>query len=331
MGIYAVAVILLAGAVEADLFGYERHVPDAADIKDVSVSGYNSDPITFDEPENIEAVLKLHSNIISNKYLHETEHGSPEEVAYMAQFDDPAAVFLKRSVLITYTLQNDRTVTRRYQISYGPDEVLNLNSEIRAYEALLNTEEGVEERYTVDYAVGIDNIGSGWVEYKDAETFEGTHFSDFSPSELLRLYNECILPDIADGKLGVIDIIEDKDYAMSKYSCTIGLDLFERIEDTQNGGRSFKQYKSIQVYPTLEASRTMAFLKEYGIEPATVYDAQLAHGYDYNELGIFFADGSGNPYYDPATVSFRNEILKEATTAEIIGGADGPTAIVVTG
>ncbi|MBQ3011121.1 MAG: hypothetical protein IJD81_08000 [Oscillospiraceae bacterium] len=285
LGIYAVAVLIVVTAIECDLFGYERRVPDIDDIAEVTITGYNSDRITFDEPENIETIVKLHSNIINNKYLHETEGGSPEAVAYIGRFTDPAAVFRKTSVEITYTLQNEDVITRRYRVAYGPDEVLNPASEIRVYEALLNTKEGMEGRYTVNYPVTIDNVGSAWVEYTDAVNYESIHFSDLSPSEVLRLYNECILPDIADGKLGVIDIIEDKDYALSKYRCTIGLEFYKELAPTQYGGRAFKEYKSINVYPTLEASRTMAFLKEYGIEPATVYEAQLEYGYDYNELG----------------------------------------------
>jgi len=322
LGIYAVAVILIMTAVETDLFGYERHVPDPDDIAEISITGYSSDTLTFDEPENIEAIVKLHSNIINNKALHEMEFGSPEQVAYFSKFDDPAAAFRSYSVQITYTLQNEDTVVRRYKIRYGPDEVLNPASEIRAYEALMNTKEGIEERYTVDYPVTADNVGSGWIEYVDAVNYERTHFSDFAPSELVRLYNDCILPDIADGKLGVVDIIEDKEYALSKYNCTIGLEFYKEITTTQYGGRAFNEYKSIQVYPTLEASRTLAFLKEYGIEPAIIYDAQLAYGYDYNELGCFFVDGSGNPYDDTKAFTTR-------ASAEIIGGADGPTEIVV--
>ena len=327
LGIYAVAVLIIITSIETDLFGYERHVPDASDIAEVSITGYSSDMLTFDEPENIEAIVKLHRNIINNKALHEMEFGSPEQVAYFSKYDDPAAAFRSYYVQITYTLQNEDTVVRRYKIRYGPDEVLNPASEIRAYEALMNTKEGIEERYTVDYPVTVDNVGSGWVEYIDAVNYESFHFSDFAPSELLRLYNECILPDIADGKLGVVDIIEDKDYALSKYNCTIGLEFYKEITTTRYGGRAFNEYKSIQVYPTLEASRTMTFLKEYGIEPAVIYDAQLAYGYDYNDLGCFFADGSGNPYDDSKAVAYRTP---EAVTAEIIGGADGPTSIVIT-
>ena len=43
LGIYAVAVLIVVTAVETDLFGYERHVPEINEIKEVFISGYNGD------------------------------------------------------------------------------------------------------------------------------------------------------------------------------------------------------------------------------------------------------------------------------------------------
>ncbi|MBQ5671419.1 MAG: hypothetical protein IIV43_03580 [Oscillospiraceae bacterium] len=327
VSLYAVVVILLMTAVETDLFGYEKFVPNKDDVASVRITGYASNPITLDEAENIETVIMLHQNIIANKFLHETEYGSPEAVAYINRFDDPAAALQNTFVNITYTLKDEQQISRRYRIVYGPDEIRNTQSEIRVFEALQNTAEGIEKRYTVDYPITIDNVGSGWVEYRDAVNYESFHYSDFSPSELLRLYNECILPDIADGKLGVVDIIEDKDYALSKYNCTIGLEFYREITTTRYGGRSFNEYKSIQIYPTLEASRTMAFLKEYGIEPAVVYDAKVAEGCDYNDLGVYYTDGEPMYQYGVDGIGI---VPRESTSSAIIGGADGPTAIVIT-
>jgi len=324
LGIYAVAVILVVTAIETDLLGYERHVPDTAEIAQVEISGYNGRLLTYDEPENIEAIVTLHSNIIANKDLHDERSGRYEDV-YISNYDDPASGLQSRSINIVYVLQNEKTVSRRYKITYGAEEIRSIDSEIRAYEALLNTKEGIEERCMVDYPVTVDNISGGWVEYVDTVNYESTHFSDFSPSELLRLYNECILPDIADGKLGVIDIIEDKEYALNKYNCTIGFEVFKKTVPGVYGGISFEDYRDIQIYPTLESSRTMAFLKEYGIEPAVVYDAAVARGYDYNDLGRYSINGE-----DEMTSRDTVEATKEAAIG-VIGGADGPTAIVVTG
>ena len=316
VSLYAVVVILLMTAVETDLFGYEKFVPNKDDVASVRITGYASNPITLDEAENIETVIMLHQNIIANKFLHETEYGSPEAVAYINRFDDPAAALQNTFVNITYTLKDEQQISRRYRIVYGPDEIRNTQSEIRVFEALQNTAEGIEERYTVDYPITIDNVGSGWVEYRDAVNYESFHYSDFSPSDLLRLYNECILPDIADGKLGVIDIIEDKDYALSKYNCTIGLEFYREITTTRYGGRSFNEYKSIQIYPTLEASRTMAFLKEYGIEPAVVYDAKVAEGCDYNDLGVYYTDGEPMYQYGVDGIGI---VPRESTSTKIVG------------
>lgn len=334
VGIYALCVIALTAALETDLFGFERRVPVLEDVKEVTVNGFDGNTVCFDEKDNIETILALHQSIIENKDFHELENGSPDAVVYMAQFSEPNAAFSKRTIRLTYTLQNDETVTRRYAISYGPAEIRDMGSDIRVLEALMNTEEGIEERCIVDYPVTADNTQHASIEYVDADTYEYLHFGDFSPSEIARFYNECILPDIKDGTLGIIDFIEDRDYAMSKYNCTIAVEVYKDTILSRYGGTTYTEYKSIVVYPTPESERTMAFLKEYGIEPAMVYDSMLDDGYDYNDLGRYKLDGedNGEILYDEKTgeiIEIRSAPAYVGTG--VIGGADGPTSIVVTG
>ena len=71
----------------------------------------------------------------------------------------------------------------------------------------------------------------------------------------------------------------------------------------------------------------MKFLKEYGIEPAVIYDSAKADGCDYNELGKYYANG--DPMYQYG-VDGIGMVTREAAASEIIGGADGPTEIVIT-
>ena len=182
------------------------------------------------------------------------------------------------------------------------------------------------------------NIEGGWIEYADKNTFERFHFSDLAPSEIVRLYTECILPDIADGTLGVIHIIENEEYAKNKYNCNIGLDLVESV--TQNpyiGGEMYMNYRSINLYVTLDAHRTIAFLKEYGIEPATVYDSMTADGYVFDDLGSYRPNEDFDFYEKTLQEMGIAPIAetREVTTympkdAAAIGGADGPTEIIVT-
>ncbi|MBP3653824.1 MAG: hypothetical protein J6J04_00130 [Oscillospiraceae bacterium] len=323
VGLYAICVILVITGIENDMTGYERKVPDAEDVESVYVSLYDGQNIaTFEDEENINTVLQLHRNIITNKDFHEWEFGSPEAAAYIGQFDDPAAGFQRQNLALTYTLKDGSTMKRVYCVSYGPDEILNDSSEIRVLEALMNTDQAIADRLIMDFAVTADNIDAFWIDYVEADTYENLHFSDLSPSEMVELYNECILPDIADGNLGVYNIIENKEYALNKYNCIIGFNVYEKC--VGNGrSSSYKNYRDIQVYLTLDAERTLAFLKEHGVEPAVIYDSMVAKGYAYNELGRYKADGEED-------INYRStmEVTKESSVG-VIGGADGPTEIVV--
>lgn len=323
VGLYALCVIGLVTAIEADLFGYEKKVPDAEDVESVYLTcydGYNY--IHFDELENIDTILQLHSNIIANKAFHEMENGSASYQAADIDLSEPGAEFRKQSIQLSYTLKDGSNMTRRYAVAYDPAAVRNEASEIRVLEALLNTDEAISERCITPFPVAIENVSSGWVEYTDAVTYEHLSFSDFAPSDIVRLYNECILPDIADGRLGVYDLIEDADYAKSKYNCTISLDLYAKAVTNDNGSETLEEYRNVVLYLTTDASRTLQFLKEHGINPATVYDSAVHDGYDYSDLGRYRVDGQED-------VNYTMDL--PAAAREIIGGADAPTDIVVTG
>jgi len=343
VGIYAVCCIVIMAAIEGDLFGYEKKVPAVSEIKSVGIHTFDGNYMDFDEAENIETVVKLHQAIIANKAFHEMENGTMDVIRYIGQFEEPTANFSRRMLLISYDLGNDKFMERRYMVAYGPDEIRDTSSEIRTLEALINTEEGIAERYIVDYPVTINSVQGGWVEYVDKESYERFHFNDLAPSEIVRLYTECILPDIQDGTLGVIHIIENEEYAKNKYNCTIGLDLAENVtENPYLGGYTYTDYRSIQVYPTLDAHRTIAFLKEYGIEPATVYDSMTAEGYVFDDLGSYRPGDEDIDFYEKTlqemgiapmaeTREVTTYVAKDApASVGVIGGADGPTQVYVT-
>ena len=331
---YALCVILLLALVETDTFGYERKVPHISDVKSVTLYTYDGQTMEFDEEENIKAILNLHESIIRNKAFHEMENGTMEVITYISRFEEPSATFSRRMLNITYNLGDENYMYRRYMVAFGPDEIRDMGSDIRTLEAIINTEEGIAERYVVDYPVTMSNVEHAWIEYADKDTFERFHFNELDRSEIARLYNECILPDIADGNLGIIHIIENEEYAKSKYNCTIGIELVEQVETSAYGGDVYVNYRNITIYPTLDAHRTMAFLKEYGIEPATVYEVGAAEGDFYDDLGHYRTDTNDfvrDPWDDTEVLTQAARAISPLTKeAAVIGGADGPTEIVIT-
>ena len=314
VGLYILCTIALVTAIECDLFGYERHVPDAQEVESVYITIYNGEnAVTLKEEENIRTVLTLHGNIITNKAFHEIEIGNPE--SYLPEDElDPAAAFHKQTVVISYTLKDGTVTDRKYRLSYDPDAIRNSKSEIRVLEAVLNTDEAIAARCIAPYAIGTENVVSAWIEWYNADTQENLHASDFSPGEIARLYNECILPDIADGRLGVYNIIENEAYAKGKYDCTISIEVGER----QTNNRGIQNYFHMNFYVTTDASRTLQFLQEHGITPITIYDRAAAQGYIYTELGR----------YSTNKVVAGDDIYLD--DMEIIGGKDGPVAVYVT-
>ena len=105
------------------------------------------------------------------------------------------------------------------------------------------------------------------------------------------------------------------------------------METSAYGGDVYVNYRNITIYPTLDAHRTMAFLKEYGIEPATVYDVAAAEGDFYDDLGHYRTDTNDfvrDPWDDTEVLTQAARAISPLTKeAAVIGGADGPTAIIV--
>ena len=110
------------------------------------------------------------------------------------------------------------------------------------------------------------------------------------------------------------------------------------MEESAHGGMSYVNYRSMTFYVTTDAHRTVAFLKEYGIEPATVYDSMTAEGFVFDDLGYYNADEEIDFYEKtlqemgiaPYVETREATTYPQAASVGVIGGADGPTEIYVT-
>ena len=107
-----------------------------------------------------------------------------------------------------------------------------------------------------------------WAVKKDGETTVET--LELTAAEALELYNDCILPDMRDGTIGLVWLEADADYRAEVYDCCISMDL-----RGQDRGREEYFY----TYATVFSERTNAWLAEHGIEPSTL--EQLGNEYLY--------------------------------------------------
>lgn len=127
--IFALALIVFAAAMEYDLFGYEKRVPDAEGVsavyvKDGYFSRYSPDTVPgLTSAEDIGAVLALHRSLTEHKADIEAQLGSlysQPAAAESVSLNDPVALYFPsyttEQVSIRYLLTNGRELSRTYTV-----------------------------------------------------------------------------------------------------------------------------------------------------------------------------------------------------------------------
>lgn len=247
MGVTALLIIALMVGGEYDVFGIERKLPDANEVKGVSIQ-CSGEPVLLEEPENIKAAIKLQSDIISHKDLNEAYTGNYNEAYNYVSF--------------VYTYENGKTFSRDYNIyTSASKDVYTLND-------LMNVKEAVDYRKDLSIPVNVGTIADAYVNYFD-KVENAYKTEELSAEKAYQLYNECILPDIDDGTLGKIWLVTDDNYYANVYDCTINLSVEKRLSDDN--------YKSDYFYTTLtlNSARTTKWLSDnLGLEPCTMGESR---------------------------------------------------------
>lgn len=235
MGITAVLITSLMFCGEFDVFGIERKLPDANEVQGVSLSCAGEN-VLLEQPENIEAAIKLQNDIISNKDANES---------YTGNFD--ASVYY---VTFLYTYKNGSTLSRDYNIyKDASDDIYTLND-------LMNVQESVDYRKELSVPVSVDTIADAYISYFDKA--QATYMNiELSSEDAYELYSTCILPDIEDGVLGKIWLVTDGTYRNTVYDCTLNFSIEQRVNDNE--------YRSDYFYTTLtvSAERTYNWILEH--------------------------------------------------------------------
>lgn len=248
----------LTVACELDAFGYERRVPAEGEIASVHIicMGEEADVAAA---ENVAAAAELHRSIIENKDYHE----SPERnSAYNTRF--------------AYHLADGSTLNRYYSLCLDLQET---NGDLRMLQELMNTQEAINNRKATEYPIAVSNIDYANVQYAAPEKGENEFWQnlELTDEEAYELYSECILPDIADGALGRIWLIEDEEYINTVYNCTINIECNRR--DEGEDGRYV--YQSFYTVPTADSHRTNAWLAAHGVKLVTRAECGALPWYEY--------------------------------------------------
>lgn len=139
-GICAVAMLLLVGVMERDVFGMEKREPSLAETKGVIVSAGHDMVIT--EEEQIEKILQVHQDIVDSKVEYETADKDllDVETSYVS---------------LEYVLWNGKTLERSYQI---PVEETYMQNDTRAAGMIRSLQEEMDSAMKSWLAVNYEGM-----------------------------------------------------------------------------------------------------------------------------------------------------------------------------
>ena len=278
-------LLLLFGlSLGYDPLGIEKKLP-ARDTFDSVVLNGSGGSAELREEESIEQVLKLHESIISHKALHEDRYDQQCRFLFLSYMKDGEEVF-----------------SRQYYLAATPAEQSDRNSDLRFTERVLNLPEALRERKRMEvpvtennifnaslsqwqymypdelsrkYAyttVGVEDIADASMRYfGGCRDFHGGVLN-LTARDAYELYTQCILPDLEEGTLGRVYLVEDRDYAESVYNIRMELAVGERDQDGIHRSAFF------YTYPTVNSRRTNAWLEAHGVVLETYWDYLVSVG-----------------------------------------------------
>lgn len=248
-GLFIVWAVLLLGvaAIELDLTGYERRVPETEEIQSVVL--VNDGRVTEDA-ESIELTRKIHQTAIDNE-----EHNRQAESTSI--------------IYIRYELKDGSSLGRSYWVDGSLEWIENGNSEFALCRELYMLPQNKELLLQTDIPVEPEFILMGAVYIRQEDEFDGYGYVGSSEEKVLslqqvcELYSQCILPDIEDSSLGnQWFYMDEKTYELLS-NTEVSIELV--MVDQDNAGE--RKYDNFSVDITLDAERTLAWLEEnLGIE-----------------------------------------------------------------
>ena len=230
------AILLFFAAWESDLFGYERRVPDPAEVESVSLRF-----LTLDEPENIEAVCELQRDIITHKAAHESAgEGQYYEIAYH--------------------LRDGSTLLRNYRLAVTRDAMLDPDSDFRRMSALFNCREAILERTLGDFPYEDMLIAGGAINW---QTEAGYQHLPLSSDEAQKLFFDALLPDLEAERIGQQYFFYETPEQYTD-ATNVTIEIIGMPLDRNDTDRQYYLSLTVQTY----SEKTISALREdYAIDP----------------------------------------------------------------
>ena len=326
LGLVAASVAIVCGIMHFDLLGVERRIPDAKHIDHVEIRLNASDYINVDvsDADAIRQVQETHRAILAHKkeLLERDEN-------YWYKVDPVTGVkesYTHSSLRLTYVLKNGLEVERYYNVRYKLEEVEQPGTAVNALREL-HSSPGVQYANLMgDLDHG--RITGGELRYSVLTDLDPNGYPIWEwklkniTAEQAEALTEAVRKDIAAGNFGR-NAFDNEKWQQETYEATLSI-YFKRIE---NGIEETWQ-SELGLQFSVNSTNLLAELERLGVIRRTDL---------HTEYEVYASEKYGKDYltsFNPNSAPTVSEIISGAVTDSsvgIIGGADGPTAIYVTG
>ena len=293
----AAGCIALCCVLRFDLLGISRRVPETSRVEKVEFYAADNTYRLYPGEDDalLEQVRAVHKAIVADQdYVRAYEDSDRR---YLAVSDDTMAYTYIRLI---YTLNNGLKVERYYDLPLAKNRMKQTGTYDNLLDALINSEamkakrlHAGDDRYTVDSGdLYLETSGSSF---------------DLSSREAAAVL-DAVSRDAAAGTWGDFDWFDQNQNGA--YALSLELSF---TYPNEYGGDSY-DWINITVRPGMD--NTVACLKELGL----VTDKDLVTREQMEKI---------NGWNTSETETYEEKMTQEASLG-VIGGADGPTAIVVT-
>jgi ABC-2 type transport system permease protein len=266
--VFSLVLVVLTLTAKLDIFGYERRVPKAAEVKEAYVGMHasyygnvaaryynNRNGVVSDGPEDIRDIIRLHELIVKNRAA--IERANEREVLQNGSY---------ASVDILYLMNDGRMMNRSYSIPVTDALLKQADSPAAAYDELLNSPENIQSRHFPD-GLTMLNFGNCIVNPNyPAPPEDMPGYIILSQEEAYTLY-KAVIQDMREGRIGKMHLYRNDELMDSLYTCTISFQLTGDFSGWIGYSGADRMPEYIDVTLTLEKDsvHTIAALKELGV------------------------------------------------------------------
>ena len=271
--VFLICLVAAMTTLELDLLGFERKVPDAAQVKSVQISGMNSAPydtgsypsFTATDPQTIGEITALHSAITDRKDELEAVQASGISTESWISGSNglDLQVETSTSVRLWYELTDGTVLERRYDLPIRAEDLEDPSTPAARLSQLINQPQVTSEIYFGSIGETARLVDACLMNLYNPE--DDSYGFEYLPADLLEPLLEAVQTDLAQGNLGRRYLLEDQERMDN--CCYTDLELTFRLDQTgvSGGTASSSAATTYTVTITLQKSavHTMQVLSDY--------------------------------------------------------------------